>query len=221
MKHSKKNWKKYLFFFVLTIAICYGLGLTQGAFPNEWRYLFGKQADSVKLLTSDQRFIPLSALIEFEKTSGVRVEFKSIESYHLFQTEAHQSDLIIAPLSWVPETPQILPHEDELSRLLDKDFQSMKLRPQIFFPLFWRVSQQKDLSLWGFYSQKDSELHPETWKLMNYLLQDPDRLAGWVLRAGFSSTLESMNSRNDLSIELKPIHLRSFQISQLKLQEEK
>lgn len=219
MKHSKKASKKYLFFFVLTIAICYGLGLAKGIFPNEWRYIFGKPTSSIQLLTSKSQLVPLSALIEFEKTTGIRIDYKIIESFHLFQTEVQKSDLLLAPLSWVSENSGDLPHAEELAELLDEDFRSLKLKPEKFLPLFWSVTPNQELQLWGFYTSKDTELHPETWHLISYLLQDADRLAGWVLRVGSPSTLQSMNARNDLSTELKPIHLRSFQLSKLKLSE--
>ncbi len=224
MKVSKGSLKKYFIFFGITFAICFGIGAFRGAFPNEWRTFFGKNASNIYFIASDRKLIPIQTLIDFEKTHGLRVEFQAIDSFHLFQSEVHKADLLLAPLAWVPESSTsnaTLPQIADLQNLLDEDFRSLKLRPEIFLPLFWSVHANQELKLWGLYTLKETALHPDVRLLIQYLLQDPERMAGWVLRTGSPSTLESMNSRNDLSMELKPIHLRNFQMQSLKVSSDK
>lgn len=204
--------------FLLTVFVCFAIGFAIGAFPDRWQKIRGKPAGQMTLLTSSPTLIPPSALLQFEKATGIPVELKVIESFHLFRTEAKDADLLLAPLSWMSSFPEILvplPNEEDLRQELSSDFQTMKLDLDFFLPVLWKTEQKDNqihLLIWGFATPKSrAEVH----SFLNYLLNSNPRLIDWAEFNKLHFTLQKTNNIEKFPDNQKAQTIREVPLSNL------
>lgn len=228
MKHSKLELKlKYGLFFLITIGLCFGIGFLIGAFPDQVKKLQGQNSDPLKILFSDEKMIPRELMLEFEKSSGVRVKIQVAEGFYLFQSEVNKNDLLFAPLSWFGSLKeQTQPHplfEIYLPKLFP-DFFSPRLASTSFLPLFWFIDKipiqtdhdkiHAELSLWGFFTGNEKKnFHPQLEILMAYLLENPERFARWAEQVHKPTTFPI----EKIAESLRPQQIREYQLSKLKI----
>jgi hypothetical protein len=185
----------------LTVLVCFAIGFGIGAFPDRWQKLQGRPAGHLILLTSGSKILPAEFLYDFEKATGIPVEVKSIESYHLFRTEAQDADLLFAPLAWLgsfPETLKELPSQEDYRHLLSTDFQTLKLDLPYFLPVLWKTEQRENrthLVIWGFATPKPQSTGLT--ELLNFLLTSNRRLRDWATVTGLNFTLEKTDEIKD------------------------
>lgn len=199
-------------------------GFLIGAFPETWQKLRGRSQDKILLLTSDSRLIPKQFIQDFEKATGKTVQVKSIESYHLFRTEAQNVDLLFAPLAWLGSFPDILSEPPELPRmmnLLSSDFASLRLDLRYFFPLLWQTvdsgassqDRKTHLQIWGFATPLDSAGSPQD--LIFFLSENKSRLVEWAKVTDLKFTLKSTDQIADFPEAQKASHLRDIPLPRL------
>lgn len=211
-----KPSKIALLFFGL-VGICFVIGFSIGAFPDRWRELKGERSDTLVVLLSDKNLLPVQFLLDFEKATGTRVEIKIVDSYHLYRTEAGQSDVLFAPLSWLGNFAEILkpiPGQNEFQGLLSSDFLTMKFDLNFFLPVLWKTEIQADnrehLLIWGFATPNPQK--SEIYDLIAFLLNNRIRLQEWSQFMPLAFTLEESNS-----LEAFPEKQRADQIRQVSL----
>ncbi len=189
-----------------------------GAFPDRWQKLRGKSSSPLLILTSSPKLIPTEFLLEYEKTTGTPVQVKAIESYHLFRTEAQEADLLLAPLGWLGNFPEILkplPAQNEFHKLLSSDFESMRLELQVFLPVLWTTEnreEQTHLLIWGFATPKEDSKSQD---FMQFLLTSERRIQFWSIHNELKSTLQLSNSMKSFPSELKAERIREVPLSNL------
>lgn len=212
---KRSNWILVL----LTVLLCFAIGFGIGAFPDRWQKLQGRPAGHLVLVTSDPRILPEQFLFDFQKATGIPVEVKSIESYHLFRTEAQQADLLFAPLSWLgsfPEALKELPSQDEYRHLLSTDFQTLKLDLAYFLPILWKTESREGrthLVIWGFATPKPNSTGIS--ELLNFLLTSDRRLKDWATLTGLNFTLESTDQIKEFPESQRAQRIRDVSLPNL------
>jgi len=214
--------RKIWILLIPTLALCFAIGFSIGAYPQYLRKILGKKSDTVLLLTSDARLVPTQFLLDYEKTTGRSIQVTQVESYHLFRTEARDADLLFAPLSWLSQFPEILkplPNQGSFKELLSSDFLTLKLDLDFFLPLLWKTEEREDqtqLLIWGFATpQEDTEGLKE---FLNFLLTSDARLQEWASQAqGFAFTLQRSNFISDFPENQKAQHFRNVSLPALKI----
>jgi hypothetical protein len=211
--------KYFWIFFSITLGLCAGLGFLIGAFPETWQKLRGRNPDKIVLLTSSEKLIPADFFYDFEKATGKTVDVKSIESFHLFKTEAQNVDLLFAPLSWLGSFPDILSEPPDLPKMLDllsTDFASLKLDLHRFLPVLWRTTEHDNrthLEIWGFATPLDSNGSPQD--LVFFLLSNQNRLREWAQQTDLNFTLRQTDQIDEFPETKKASHLRNIPLQKL------
>jgi hypothetical protein len=211
--------KYFWIFFSFTLLVCASLGFLIGAFPETWQRLRGRNPDKIVLLTSSERLIPADFFYDFEKATGKTVDVKSIESFHLFKTEAQNVDLLFAPLAWLGSFPEVLSEPPDLPKMLDllsTDFASLKLDLHRFLPVLWRTSEKDaktHLEIWGFATPLDSNGSPQD--LVFFLLSNRNRLREWAQQTDLNFTLKQTDQIDDFPENKKASHLRDIPLPKL------
>lgn len=221
MKLSKA---KYFIFLFLTVSLGFAVGFFSGAYPQKISEALGKKKAPLSLVFSDEKLVPMQALLDFEKSTGTSFQVKVIPSYFLFQAEIASSDLIFIPFSWYENSLPLMidsPSLIDFTELLFSDFASLRLASGQFFPIFWQVEKNKghnDLLLWGFsVGKKKTEVNQTALELISFLTKDASRMQTWVQQTGLNSTLNSSNSFAKIPDSQKAQQLRNHPLSELNL----
>ena len=217
MKHSKK----YFVLFTLTVLFGFLAGYLKGAYPEKLMQLSGQKPQHLNLIFSNEQQVPLDLLLDFEKNTGITFTAKVISSYFVFQTEAHNADLIFIPFAWFENAlPTLIdsPSLERYSNLLSADFLSLKLSSNQFLPLFWQINNEGELLMWGFAIGKTQNTYSEnSFKLISYLAEDSSRMQAWLKKMNMSSSLKMSDSLPTLDDNLKAKKLRDYPLSKISI----
>lgn len=217
MKHSSF---KYPIFFSVILLICFGIGFSIGAFPKQWKFLKGDDTSDLHLLFSDPNLIPKELIFSFEKISGIHVVVDVKTSLPIFQSEAHNADLLFAPLEWVDTLKPLLHPLEKISPLKEQlfsDFQSSRLEPDIFLPMFWKVENEGLISFYGFLTAQNSKnLHKDAQFFLKYVFEKKSNIEHWATQIQMATTLKS-DSKSILPDFLKAQKIRSHNLSAIQI----
>ena len=210
------------------MAFGFVVGFFAGAYPEKILQFSGQKPKHLYLIFSDEKQVPMSLLLDFEKSTGVSFTAKVINSYFVFQSEAQKADLIFVPFSWFENAlPTMIesPAMEDFTSLLSADFISLSLSSNHFLPVFWKVGKKStsttpsELLLWGFaIGKKKADTDQNSYALISYLIQDPARMRTWMNQVGLASSLKMSDSLNGIDENLKAKKLRDHPLSQLSIQ---